>query len=131
METYPQEPNRGCVARLEWTVVGWAGYWTQLMNADFSKHRSLTFDIRADEEKGIPGQIMVEIKGDNGRVGVAHVKGIAQTWKTISVPLDAFVNPGYGKRLGRLTNLQELVFVVERDKSGAEGVLFLDQVVIR
>ncbi len=131
VETYPQEPNRGCVARLEWTVVGWAGYWTQLMNADFSRHHSLTFDVRADAEKGIPGQVKVEIKGDNERVGVAYVNGIDQTWKTISVPLDAFVNPGYGKQLGQLSDLQELVFVVERDKSGAEGVLFLDQVMIR
>jgi hypothetical protein len=131
VETFPQEPNRGCVVRLEWTVTGWAGYWQQLMNADFSKHRSLTFDIRADEDKGIPGQIKVELKGDNQRVGVAYVKGVDHDWKTISIPLDSFVNPGYGKPLGRLIDLQELVFVVERDKSGAEGVLFLDQVVIR
>jgi hypothetical protein len=131
VETYPQEPNRGCVARLEWTVEGWAGYWQQLMNADFSRHHSLTFDIRADKENGIPGQIKVELKGDNQRVGVAYVKGIDQDWKTISVPLDAFVYPGYGNRLGRLTDLQELVFVVERNTSGAEGVLFLDNVVIR
>jgi hypothetical protein len=131
VETYPQEPDRGCVAQLEWTVTGWAGYWQQLMNADFSKHHSLTFDIRADEEKGIPGQIKVDLKGDNQRVGVAYVRGIGEDWTTISVPLDAFVNPGYGKRLGRRSDLQELVFVVERDKSGAAGVLFLDQVVIR
>lgn len=131
VETFPQEPNRGCVVRLEWTVIGWAGYWQQLMNADFSKHRSLTFDIRVDEEKGIPGQVKVELKGDNERVGVAHVNGVDQEWKTISIPLDSFVNPGYGNRLGRLSDLQELVFVVERDKSGAEGVLFLDSVMIR
>ena len=131
VEAYPQEPDRGCVARLEWMVTGWGGYWQQLMDADFSKNHSLTFDIRADEEKGIPGQLRVELKGDNERVGVAYVVGIDQRWKTISVPLDAFVNPGYGKRLGRLTDLEELVFVVERDKSGAEGLLFIDQVVIR
>lgn len=131
VETYVQELDRGCVARLEWKVSGWSGFWLKIQGADFSKHRLLAFDIRADEEKGIPGQIKVELKGDNQRVGVAYVKGLGSDWKTISVPLDAFVNPGYGKRLGRLTNLQELVFVVERDKSGAEGVLFLDQVVIR
>jgi hypothetical protein len=52
-ESYPQEPNRGCVARLEYKIAEWSAYWLKLQGADLNAYSRLTFDVRADPQPGI------------------------------------------------------------------------------
>ena len=85
-ESYPQEPNRGCVAKLEYRIAGWAGFWMKLQGADLSPFTTLVFDVRADPQPGIPGQIKLELKRP-GEVSIKRVSGIGAEWRTIHVEL--------------------------------------------
>jgi hypothetical protein len=56
-ESYQVEANRGCVARLQYQITNWAGFWMKLQGADLRPYSRLVFDVRADPQPGIPGQM--------------------------------------------------------------------------
>ena len=126
-ESYPQEPNRGCVARLEYRISGWAGFWMKLQGADLSPFSTMVFDVRADPQLEIPGQIKLELKRP-GEVSIKRVSGIATDWRTISAKLSDFGYAGYGKPVSAWQGMEEFVVVFEADKSGRQGVVLLDNV---
>jgi hypothetical protein len=124
-ESYPQEPNHGCIARLEYRISGWAGFWMKLQGADMSPFNTMVFDVRADPQLEIPGQIKLELKRP-GEVSIKRVSGIGAEWRTISVKLSDFGYAGYGKPVSSWQGMEELVVVFEADKSGPQGEVFLD-----
>jgi hypothetical protein len=126
-ESYPQEPNRGCVAKLEYHIAGWAGWWAKLQGADLGPFTTLVFDVRADPKPGIPDQIKLELKRP-GEVSIKRVSGIGAEWRTIHVKLSDFGFAGYGKPVSAWQGMEEFVVVFEADKSGRQGVVFLDNI---
>lgn len=124
-ESYPQEASRGCIARLEYKISGWAGLWMKLQGADLRPFSTLVFDVRAEPQPGIPGQIKLELKRA-GEVSIKRVSGIGAEWRTIRVKLSSFGYAGYGKPVSSWQDMEEFVVVFEADKSGRQGVVFLD-----
>ena len=121
-ESYPQEPNRGCVASLEYQIAGWAGFWMKLQGADLGPFTTLVFDV-----PGNPGQIKLELKRP-GEVSIKRVSGIGAEWRTIHVKLSDFGFAGYGKPVSSWQGMEEYVVVFEADKSGRQGVVLVDNV---
>jgi hypothetical protein len=126
-ESYQVEANRGCVARLEYKITGWAGFWLKLQGADLRPYSRLVFDVRADPQPGIPGQMKLELKRA-GEVSIEYVSGIGADWKTISVRLSDFGYAGYGKPVSSWQGIEELVVVFEAARSGRSGVVYLDNI---
>jgi hypothetical protein len=126
-ESYVQEPNRGCIAKLEYNIAGWAGWWAKLQGANLGPSTTLVFDVRADPQSGIPGQIKLELKRP-GEVSIKRVSGIGAEWRTIHVKLSDFGFAGYGKPVSAWQDMEEFVVVFEADKSGRQGVVFLDNI---
>lgn len=126
-ESYPQEPERGCVARLEYHISGWSGFWLKLQGADLRPYSKLVFDIRADPQPGIPRQAKLELKRP-GEVSILHISDIGTGWKTISAELSSFGYAGYGKPVSSWQDMEELVVTFESAKSGPQGVVFIDDV---
>ena len=126
-ESYPQEPNRGCVAKLEYRIAGWAGWWTKLQGANLGPFTTLVFDVRADPQPGIPDQIKLELKRP-GEVSIKRVSGIGAEWRTIHVKLADFGYAGYGKPVSAWQGMEEFVVVFEADKSGRQGVVLIDNI---
>jgi hypothetical protein len=126
-ESYQAEANRGCVARLQYQITGWAGFWMKLQGADLTRYSRLVFDVRADPQPGIPGQMKLELKRA-GEVSIEYVSGIGADWKTISVRLSDFGYAGYGKPVSSWQGIEELVVVFEAARSGRSGVVYLDNI---
>ena len=124
-ETYVQDLDRGCVARLRYEVEEWAAFWIQLMGADLTPYRQLAFDVRAEGEP--PRRAKLELKNQAGEVGILYIEGIGTEWNTMTVSLADFT-AGYGKPLSSLRNMAELVLVFEASQSGPEGIVYLDNV---
>jgi len=127
-ESYAEEPNRGCVARLEYRIAGWGAFWMKLQAADLRPYGRLVFDVRADAERGIPGQMKLELKRA-GEVSIKYVSAIRADWQTITVKVADFVSAGYGVPLSSWQGMEELVFTFEANKSGRQGVVYLDHIV--
>ncbi len=126
-ESYPQEGERGCVARLEYKISGWAAFWLKLNGADLREYRQLKVDVRADPQPGVPAQMKVELKRQ-GEVSIKYVSGIGTDWKTLSVRLADFGYAGYGAPVSSWQGMEELVFTFEASKSGRQGVVYLDNI---
>jgi hypothetical protein len=124
-ESYPQEPDRGCVARLEFKIAEWSAFWMKLQGADLSGYSRLVFDVKADPQPGIPRQMKLELKR-GGEVSILYVSVIGADWKTVSVNLADFEPAGYGAPFSSWRGVEELVFTFEAAKSGPQGVMFLD-----
>lgn len=124
-ESFPQEPDRGCVARLEYRISGWSAFWIKLQGADLRPYSKLVFDVRADSQPGIPRQIKLELKRP-GEVSILYISSIEAEWKTISARLSDFGSAGYGKPVSSWQGMEELVVTFEAAKSGPQGVVFLD-----
>jgi hypothetical protein len=129
-ESFAEQPNRGCVARLEYNTATWSAFWLKLQGADLRPYDELTFDVRADPQPGIPGQMKLEFKRASEEVSVVYVSGIVAEWKTISVKLRDFAYAGYGKPVSTWSDMQELVFTFEASRSGNQGVVYLDHIVL-
>jgi hypothetical protein len=131
MQTYVQEPGRGCVARLEYHITNWSAFWMKLQGVDLSPYSRLTFDVRADQPH-IPGAMKIELKrAGNGEVSIKYVSGITADWQNMSVNLSEFGPTGYTAELSSLTGMEELVFTFEASRSGTQGVVYLDNVTFR
>jgi len=128
-EIYVREPERGCVARLEYQIEEWSAFWIKLQGVDLSLYSQLVFDIRADPEAGVPGQIKVELKRANNReVSITYISDITAEWQTVTLNLRDFGPTGYTAQLSSLSAMEELVFTFEAKQSGATGVVYLDNV---
>ena len=131
VEIYVQEAEHGCVARLEYNIVQWSAFWMKLQGVNLTPYSKLAFDIRADPERGIPGQMKVELKrAGNQQVSITYVSGITTGWQTMSVNLADFGPTGYTDPLSSLTEMEELVFTFEASRSGTQGVVYLDNIVL-
>ena len=62
-------------------------------------------------------------------LSIKNVSGIGAGWKTISVKLADFGSAGYGAPVSSWQAMEELVFTFETNKSGREGVVYLDHIV--
>lgn len=129
VETYVRESERGCVARLEYTIQGWSAFWMELKDVDLTPYSKLAFDIRADSAVGTPEQIKIELKRAGGQqVSIIYVSGITANWQTMDVSLADFGPTGYTTPLSSLMEMEELVFVFEASQSGKQGVVYLDNI---
>jgi hypothetical protein len=129
VESYVEEAERGCVARLDYEIREWSAFWIQLQDADLAPYSKLVFDVRAERQPGIPKQIKVELKRAGGQeVSIAYVSGIEAGWKTMSVPFADFGPTGYTAPLSSFSEMEELVFTFEVSGAGNQGVVSLDNV---
>jgi hypothetical protein len=139
-ENYIPEQGRGCVVRLQYHVAYWGAFWMKLQRVDLSPYSSLSFDVRADAQMGIPDQFKIELKRQCvflggvttcDEVSIILVSGITDDWQTISVNLADFRPTGYPDLgpLSSFTEMEELVFTFEANRSGTEGVVYLDNIV--
>jgi len=129
-ESYVEEANRGCVARLQYEISDWAAFWIKMLGSDLKPYNKLAFDVKADSEPGIPGQMKLELKRANGtEIAIAHVAGIGSDWKRIRIDLADFRPTGQNPPLATREGMEELVFTFESAKSGRQGVIYLDNIV--
>jgi hypothetical protein len=130
-ESYVTEAEHGCVARLEYHIQEWSAFWLKLQGADFSPYTRLAFDIKADPTVGVPNQIKIELKRQvNDEISILYVSGITDQWQTISVNLSDFGHAGFGNPLTAYDAMDELVFTFEASRSGTQGVVYLDNIVL-
>jgi len=131
VESYVQEAGRGCIARLEYSIVGWSAFWIKLQGADLSPYSQLVFDIKADPQENVPGRVKIELKRAGGKeVSILYISGITTDWQTMSVNLRDF-GPSYADPLSSFTDMEELVFTFEASQSGKTGVIYLDNIALR
>jgi len=124
--SYVQEAGRGCIARLEYDIVGWSAFWIQLQGADLSPYSQLVFDVKADPQK-VPERVKIELKRAGGQeVSILYLSGITTDWQTMSVNLRDFEGS-----LSSFTDMEELVFTFEANESGRIGVIYLDNIALR
>lgn len=129
VESYVKEPDRGCVARLDFDIEGWSAYWLNLQDADLQPYQVLSFDVRADPQPGFTGQMKVELKRNQGaEIVLLYVADIGDDWKTVRLDLDNFRPTGTNPPLATRKGVEELVFVFEAAKSGGEGVVYVDNI---
>jgi hypothetical protein len=128
-ESYPQEPGRGCVARLAYDVSEWSAFWLKLERVDLGPYSQLVFDVRAEPEPGVSRQIKIELKrARNREVSIVYVSGITADWQTVRVDLADFGPTGYTTELSSLTGMEELVLTFEASQAGSQGVVYLDDI---
>jgi hypothetical protein len=128
IESYVQEGKHGCVVKLEYEIVTWAGFWIQLQGIDLSRYGELVFDIRADQ-RDVPEKVKVELK----RAGIQEISiqyynlaGITTSWQTISVNLIDFEGS-----LSSFRDMEELVFTFETTEEEKIGVVYLDSIALQ
>ena len=138
-EEYTAVQIGGTAARLEYRIDSWAAFWLELRAADLRPYSRVVFDIRADPQPQIPGQIKLELKRDcrdqNGQTTcrereVAYASEINEDWQTMSISLDEFQQTEFPGNAGfsTLQGMQELVFTFEAPVSGSSGVVYLDNI---
>jgi hypothetical protein len=131
VESYIQEVERGCIARLEFDIAGWSAFWIKLQGADLSSYSQLVFDIKADPQEKVPGKVKIELKRAAGQeVSILYISGITTEWQMMSVNLRDF-GPSYADPLSSFTDMEELVFTFEASQSGKTGVIYLDNIALR
>ncbi len=129
LETYAQDQDRGCVALLEYHISDWSAFWMQLNGMNALTYNALTFYAKGDSTQGIPATFKVEVKRkENSEVSVYYVSGLTDSWQPFTIPLDEFEPfPGMTP-LSEWDNLSEVVFTFEIDRSGSNGVIYLDDI---
>jgi len=127
VESYPPVANRGCVASLEYKITGWSAFWLKLQGADLRPYGRLVFDVQADPQAGMPRQIKLELKRA-GELSIKYLSGIGPEWQTVSARLADFGFAGYGKPVSSWQDMEELVFTVESNQAGGQGLIRLDNI---
>ena len=132
IETRTEEPGQGRVARLSYILKDSQIYWIKLEGANANPYNWLTFEIRTDRSPELPQDILIELKrANNSEVGTAYISqaaafpGISEEWQTVSIALEQFTSNG---TLSSQTQLSELIFKVEAEASGRQGVIYLDNI---
>ena len=124
--SYVREDRPGCVARLEYDIDDWSAFLIRLQGADLSPYSQLVFDVKADPQENVPGQVKIELKRADGReVSIQYIEGITTDWKTMSVNLIDF-----GGSLSSFTDMEDLLFTFGADESGRTGVIYLDNITL-
>jgi hypothetical protein len=124
--SYVPEDRPGCVARLEYEIVDWGGFWIRLQGADLSPYSQLVFDIKADPQE-IPKEVKIELKRAGlQEVSIRRISGITAEWQTMSVNLEDFEGS-----LPSFADMEELAFVFEANDFGSIGVVYLDNIAVR
>jgi len=131
IESYIQETGKGCVAKLKFNIGEWAAFWLQLKAADFTPYNTLSFDIRSDANFNVPGQIQLELKRPGGELEIFVISNITTAWTTITVNLSDFGPANFGNSLSSFTGMSELVFTFTTQLSGNEGLVFLDNIILK
>lgn len=127
METFLEESGRGCIAQIDFNLKNWAAFWIKLGGTDLSQHKTLSFEMKADPQIGVPEEIKIEIKGQ-GKCTIVYISGLPNTWQKRSVDLSEFSPGPCGDELTSFENVEELTFVFEPDKSGRIGRIYLDNI---
>ena len=127
VESYVQEAGRGCIARLDYDIVDWGGFWIQLQGADLSPYGQLIFDAKTDSQE-VPERVKIELKRAGGQqISILYyVSEITTDWQTIGVNLN-----GFRGTLSSFTDMEELVFTFEANGSRKMGVIYLDNIALR
>lgn len=128
--SYLPEDGRGCIARLEYDMVLWSGFWMRLGDADLRPYSQLVFDIKGDSRKNAPGRIKIELKRANGEgeqeISILYISGVTTDWQTKRVKLADFEGS-----LPSLTDVEELVFVFEANNGSRKtGAIYLDNIAL-
>lgn len=127
-----EEPGRGCIARLQYQIEEWSAFWIESLGVDLTPYGKLVFDIKADPQSGVPEKIKIEMKrANNTEVSIKYVSGITADWQTITVNLDALRPTGHTAPLSSFSGMEELVFTFEKDRSGPQGVVYLDNIIFK
>lgn len=109
------------LVKITYSLVDFGGYWMKLGGADWRKFASLMFDIRADAPIA---SVKIELKReDNSLIGIFILPNIRTSFSRATIPLSAF-------GLSSLTNMSELVFVLEAHIAGEEGAIYLDNIIL-
>jgi hypothetical protein len=129
VESYVEEAEHGCVARLNYEIRGWSAFWIKLQDADLTPYSRLVFDVKADRQPGIPERMKIELKRANGaEVSITYVSGIMDAWTSISIPFADLGPTGYTVSLSSFSGMGELVFTFEASESGSRGLVYLDNI---
>jgi hypothetical protein len=126
--SYVPEDRPGCVARLEYDIVDWAGFWIRLQGADLSPYSQLVFDIKANQQE-VPEQMKIELKRSGGQqISTLYydISEMTPHWQRMTVDLGDFRGS-----LSSFRDMEELVFVFEANGSGSTGVIYLDNIALR
>jgi hypothetical protein len=124
--SYVREDRPGCVARLEYDIVEWSAFLIRLHGADLSPYSQLVFDVKADPQENVPGQVKIELKRADGQeVSIRYIEGITTDWQTMSVNLIDF-----GGSLSSFTDMEDLLFTFGANESGRTGVIYLDNITL-
>jgi hypothetical protein len=125
--TFVPNAERGCVARLEYKMVGAIGFWGQLRYNDWSPFSQLVFDIRLDSPENAPQRAWVELKRASGQeVALKELAEITTEWQTMILSLTEFEEP-----LSSFADIEELVFMFEAGGQKKAGVFYLDNIDLR
>jgi hypothetical protein len=98
----------------------------RLQDADLSPYSQLVFDVKADPQENVPGQVKIELKRADGQeVSIRYIEGITTDWQTMSVNLIDF-----GGSLSSFTDMEDLLFTFGANESGRTGVIYLDNITL-
>lgn len=130
------EPGRGCVARLHYNnPQAWSAFWLKLQSLNVGSYTVLSFDIRSDDLP--PNSVKLELKrGCNAQTFVCDevwIKDVAiatSDWQRVNVNLNEFVPFDDETAAPCFEAMEELVFTFELAKSGAEGIVYLDNIIL-
>lgn len=146
----PEEGGRGKVARLQYSIQNWVAYFIKLHTpnaprfADLTPYSTLSFDIRGEPQSKIPLQLKLELhrpiqtERDNLKCrefGITNIGEITSEWQTKSIPISEFKETNFPcfPGLSAKDDIDELVFTFEfaAEKSGTDGVIYLDNIVFK
>ncbi len=129
VDSYVKEQGRGCVARLEYQIINWSAFWIKLLHLDLTPYSKLVFDIKSSQTD-IPAELKIELKrAGNKEVSIVYVSGFSTEWQTLIVDLKDFGESGYAPPLSSFTEMEELVFTFEANRSGKQGIVYLDNII--
>ena len=130
--SYVRETERGCVAELEYRIADWAAFRIDLLDVDLRPYSQLVFDIKADPQSPLPDRIKIELKrADGNEVSILDISGITTDWQMMRVNLSDFGPTSYTAPLSSLSDVEELLFTFDVERSGEIGLVYLDNIALR
>jgi hypothetical protein len=126
---YFPEPGGGCSAKLVYHIEKYfVTFYLNLMGTHLTNYNTCSFDIRGDSAIGIPVEVKVELKrSNNAEMAYYYISEVTEDWQTICLPFAHFQPislPSYSE-------MSELVFTFELNRTGLDGAVYLDNIVAR
>lgn len=106
---------------VKYNLKDFGGFWMKLNGTDFSPYSNLEFKVRSDAPVN---SLKIELKGATS-AGKFTISSIGSDWKSVTIPLASFAG------LSELTNMSELVFVLETSTVGKTGTIYFDEVMVK